>query len=79
MLSLDASGGAWRSRALLATLRPPGIFAAETTITREAARRRPPHVDPLSAGAAQERYLARFHRLAEATGLEPGASAFDTE
>jgi 5'-deoxynucleotidase YfbR-like HD superfamily hydrolase len=38
-----------------------------------------PHVEPLSASAAQERYLARFHLLAEATGLETGASAFDTE
>jgi 5'-deoxynucleotidase YfbR-like HD superfamily hydrolase len=38
-----------------------------------------PHVEPLSTAAAQERYLARFHLLAEATGLEPGASAFDTE
>ena len=38
-----------------------------------------PHVDPLSASAAQDRYLARFHLLAEATGLEPGSSAFDTE
>jgi len=38
-----------------------------------------PHVDPLPAHLAQERYLARFHLLAEATGLEPGASAFVTE
>ena len=45
--------------------RPPDDFA--------------PHVDPLPAHVAQERYLARFHLLAEATGLEPAASAFVTE
>ncbi len=38
-----------------------------------------PHVEPLPPSLAQERYLARFHLLAEATGLEPGPSAFDTE
>ena len=38
-----------------------------------------PHVEPLPANQAQERYLARFHLLAEATGLEPGASAHVTE
>ncbi len=38
-----------------------------------------PHVEPLAAAAAHERYLARFHVLASATGLEPGASAFVTE
>ena len=39
----------------------------------------PPHVEPLPANLAQDRYLARFHLLAEATGLEPGASAHVTE
>ena len=38
-----------------------------------------PHVEPLSAPVAQERYLARFHVLAGAVGLESGAAAFVTE
>ena len=38
-----------------------------------------PHVEPLPAHMAQERYLARFHVLAEATELEPGPAAFATE
>ncbi|MDP8916546.1 MAG: HD family hydrolase [Pseudomonadota bacterium] len=38
-----------------------------------------PQLDPLSPGAAQARYLARFHLLLEAQGLEPGQDAFDTE
>ena len=38
-----------------------------------------PHVDPLPASMAQERYLARFHLLAQATGLEPAPAAFLTE
>ncbi|HEX8569497.1 MAG TPA: HD family hydrolase [Caulobacteraceae bacterium] len=38
-----------------------------------------PHVEPLAPAAAQERYLARFHVLAGATGLESGAAAFSTE
>ena len=36
-------------------------------------------LDPLPAQAAQERYLHRFHTLAEAAGYEPGPAAFDTE
>ena len=38
-----------------------------------------PHIDPLPASMAQERYLARFHVLAQATGLEPAPAAFVTE
>ena len=34
---------------------------------------------PLSAADAQARYLARFHLLLGAEGLEPGPDAFDTE
>jgi uncharacterized protein len=36
-------------------------------------------IEPLSAPLAQERYLARFHVLAEASDLEPTQAAFDTE
>lgn len=36
-------------------------------------------LEPLSPGAAQARYLSRFHLLLEAQGLEPGQDAFDTE
>jgi 5'-deoxynucleotidase YfbR-like HD superfamily hydrolase len=38
-----------------------------------------PHVDPMPAQAAQERYLARFHVLAQAAGQEPAPAAFVTE
>ena len=38
-----------------------------------------PHLEPLAPAAAQERYLARFHVLAGATGLESGPAAFVTE
>ena len=38
-----------------------------------------PHVEPLAANLAQARYLARFHLLAEAVGLEPSSPAFVTE
>ena len=37
------------------------------------------HIDPLPAAEAQERYLHRFHLLAEASGHEATAAAFDTE
>ena len=36
-------------------------------------------IDPQAPGEAQARYLQRFHTLAEATGAEPHALAFDTE
>lgn len=36
-------------------------------------------IDPLAPFPAQARYLQRFHTLAEATGGEPHALAFDTE
>ena len=36
-------------------------------------------IEPLAPGPAQARYLQRFHTLAEATGGEPHALAFDTE
>jgi 5'-deoxynucleotidase YfbR-like HD superfamily hydrolase len=36
-------------------------------------------IDPLAPAQAQARYLQRFHTLAEATGGEPHALAFDTE
>jgi 5'-deoxynucleotidase YfbR-like HD superfamily hydrolase len=36
-------------------------------------------IDPLPASVAQERYIARFHVLAEAADLEPTPAAFDTE
>ena len=36
-------------------------------------------IEPLPASAAQTRYLERFHVLAQASGAEPHASAFDTE
>ena len=36
-------------------------------------------LEPLSAQVAQERYLHRFHTLAEAAGYEAGPAAFDTE
>jgi hypothetical protein len=39
----------------------------------------PLHIEPLSAGAAQARYLQRFHTLAAAAGFEPGAGAMHTE
>ena len=38
-----------------------------------------PQLEPLSPGAAQARYLARFHLLLGAQGLEPGQDAFGTE
>jgi 5'-deoxynucleotidase YfbR-like HD superfamily hydrolase len=37
------------------------------------------HIDPLPAQVAQERYVQRYHTLAEATGVEPVSAAFDTE
>ena len=37
------------------------------------------HVEPLAPTVAQDRYLARFHVLAGATGLESGPDAFGTE
>ena len=36
-------------------------------------------IDPMPASIAQERYVARFHILAEAADLEPTSAAFDTE
>jgi hypothetical protein len=36
-------------------------------------------LEPLSAGAAQARYLQRFHTLSAAAGFEPGAGAMHTE
>jgi 5'-deoxynucleotidase YfbR-like HD superfamily hydrolase len=36
-------------------------------------------IDPQAPAEAQARYLQRFHTLAEATGAEPHALAFDTE
>jgi 5'-deoxynucleotidase YfbR-like HD superfamily hydrolase len=36
-------------------------------------------IEPVSAGAAQARYLERFHTLAEAAGFAPSQAAFDTE
>lgn len=36
-------------------------------------------LDPLPAGAAQSRYLQRFHTLSAALGFEPGAGAMHTE
>jgi len=36
-------------------------------------------VEPISASAAQERYLERYRLLSESSGLTPGARAFDTE
>nr|WP_158917080.1 HD family hydrolase [Caulobacter sp. S45] len=36
-------------------------------------------IDPQPAFIAQERYVARFHVLAEASDLEPTSAAFDTE
>jgi len=36
-------------------------------------------VEPMSAAAAQVRYLERYHLLAEATGAAPADLAFDTE
>lgn len=38
-----------------------------------------PHLEPQSPAAAQTRYLARFHLLLGAQGLEPGQDAFSTE
>ncbi len=38
-----------------------------------------PHIEPMPASVAQARYLARFHVLLAAQGLEPGAGAFATE
>ena len=46
------------------------------------ARRRPAialAIEPMSASAAQSRYLDRYHVLAEAAGFTPAAQAFDTE
>ena len=37
------------------------------------------HLDPLPAGAAQQRYLQRFHTLSAAAGFEPGMGAMHTE
>lgn len=37
------------------------------------------HIDPWPAGAAQARYVQRFHILSEAAGYEPVPAAFDTE
>jgi 5'-deoxynucleotidase YfbR-like HD superfamily hydrolase len=45
--------------------RPPGGYALS--------------IEPQSPAQAQARYLQRFHTLAEATGDEPHALAFDTE
>jgi 5'-deoxynucleotidase YfbR-like HD superfamily hydrolase len=36
-------------------------------------------IEPLSAAAAQDRYLARFRLLGEAAGIAPSDAAFDTE
>jgi 5'-nucleotidase len=36
-------------------------------------------IEPMSASAAQSRYLDRYHVLAEAAGLQPADQAFDTE
>ena len=36
-------------------------------------------IEPMSASAAQARYLDRYHVLAEAAGFTPAAQAFDTE
>jgi hypothetical protein len=36
-------------------------------------------LDPLPAGAAQQRYLQRFHTLSAAAGFEPGMGAMHTE
>ncbi len=36
-------------------------------------------IEPMSASAAQARYLDRYHVLAEAAGLQPADQAFDTE
>jgi hypothetical protein len=36
-------------------------------------------IEPMSASAAQNRYLDRYHVLAEAAGFTPAAQAFDTE
>jgi len=36
-------------------------------------------IEPMSASAAQERYLERYRLLSEAAGLEPADQAFDSE
>ena len=36
-------------------------------------------IEPMSASAAQARYLDRYHMLSEAAGLQPADQAFDTE
>jgi uncharacterized protein len=36
-------------------------------------------IEPMSASAAQSRYLDRYHVLAEAAGFTPADQAFDTE
>ena len=56
---------------------------AEYGIPPELVGRPPPGyglvIEPVSAGAAQARYLERFHTLAEAAGFSPTQAAFDTE
>ncbi|MFN3522351.1 MAG: YfbR-like 5'-deoxynucleotidase [Phenylobacterium sp.] len=37
------------------------------------------HIEPLSPGQAQERYIQRYHVLSEAAGFAPVPAAFDTE